>query len=123
MQKISVEGIATITERGFHFDSGVPSDEPLLDAPLKLRGVMNVSTNGCADLTNRGRVILPPVVDKVAEGDGYRIKRTSRNYIIQLKVPIVEPRTTTENTLKNLVPVIMGDITLDRREVLGEAIR
>lgn len=122
MQKVLIEGIASITERGFHFDSGMPSDEPVLNAPINLHGTMRVSRNGCADLTDDGRVFLPPEIHKVAHGDGYHIKRTSRNYIIQLKVPVVEKRTVTEENLKNLVPLIMGDLTLDRREILGEAI-
>lgn len=123
MQKIIIEGIATFTDKSFHFDSGIPSSEPLLPEAINLNGAMKISKNGCAHFQGSRRVILPPQVDIVAKGEGYHIKRTSRNYIVQVKVPIVESRAITEDTIKNLVPVIMGDITLDRREVLGEAVR
>ena len=48
------------------------------------------------------------------------MKRTTRHYIIQLKVPVVEHRTTTEQRLVELLPVVLGEITLDRRELFDE---
>lgn len=118
MQQIKIEGIATITEKGFHFDSGMPSSEPVLDGALKLHGTLRVAENACADFVESGRIYLPPEVHRVCQGEGYHVKRTSRHYIIQLKVPVVESRRASEERILQMVPRVMNGITLDRKEVL-----
>ena len=119
MEQIKIEGIATISEKGFHFDSGMPSNEPVLDEAMKLHGTLKVAENACVDFVDNGRVYLPPEIHRVCEGEGYKVKRTSRHYIIQMKVPVVESRKDSEERINNVVPVIMGDITLDRKELLN----
>ena len=118
MKTVKLEGIATIGKRGFSFDSGMPSDEPVLEYAQKLHGTMNISQNGCAEFVDNGRVYLPPEWHNISQGENYTVKRTTRHYIIQVKVPIVEKRAVTEKKLNTIVPVVMGDITLDRKEVL-----
>ena len=115
---IQIEGIATISKGMFRFDSGLPSDEPAVD-PQMLLGHLRVAPNACVDFRMDGRTTnLPPDIQSVADGDGYKIKRTTQNYIIQLKVPIAESRAEMEQHIKRLLPIILGDITMDRREIL-----
>lgn len=115
---MKIEGIATFSEKGFHFDSGIPSNEPVLEMARKMRGTMVIGINGCADFTSSPRVILPPEVSPVAKSANYNIKRTTRHYIVQIKVPVVETRKTTQDTLNSILPAILGDITLDRKELI-----
>lgn len=122
MKKIRIEGIATFEKKGFHFDSGMPSNEPVLDEAMRLHGTLEVSQNACVDFVDNERIYLPPEIHRVSEGLGYNVKRTSRHYLIQMKVPVVENRRTTEERLTQALPVIMGDITLDRSEMLGDAV-
>jgi len=119
MEQIKIEGIATITEKGFHFDSGMPSNEPVLDEAIKLHGTLKVAENACVDFVDNGRIYLPPEIHSVCEGENYKVKRTSRHYIVQMKVPVVESRMVSEEKINNMLPAIMGDITLDRKELLN----
>ena len=123
MKTVKIEGIATFEEKGFHFDSGMPSNEPVLEEAMRLHGTLEVSANGCADFTDNGRIYLPPEIHRVSEGMGYKVKRTSRHYLIQLSLPVVESRMASEERITQALPVILGDITLDRRETLGDALQ
>ena len=116
---MTIEGIATITEKGFHFDSGMPSNEPVLDKPVRMHGTLSINNNASVDFTRRDRIYLPPEVHRIAQGEDYNVRRTSRHYIIQVKVPVVENRKTSEDRLNTIVPIVMGEITLDRKEVIN----
>ncbi|MGN0309193.1 MAG: hypothetical protein ACI4C3_01165 [Bacteroides sp.] len=118
MNIVQIEGYATISEKGFRFDSGLPSNEPVLDEALKLRGTLNVSENACVEFSHSERIYLPPEVHPVCQGEGYRVKRTSRHYILQVKLPIVEKRAESQERLDMIIPHVMNAITLDRKEVL-----
>ncbi len=119
MQTIQIEGLATISNHGFHFDSGLPSNEPIVDEARKMHGTMKISTNACADFEASDRVILPPQIHQVSQGEGYNIKRTSRHYLLQIKVPVLESRLDTNLRIKRIIPCALGDITLDRQEVIA----
>lgn len=118
MKTIKIEGIATIGNRTFSFDSGLPGGEPVLNAEQSLHGRMILKRNGSAQFQDNGRIFLPPQWHDVCSGNNYYVKRTSRHYIIQIKVPVVQKRTETQDTLDSIIPAVMGDITLDRKEVL-----
>ena len=117
-----IEGIATISKGGFSFESGLPSNEQVFDADMKMHGTLKISKNACAEFIDNRRVYLPPEVHPVAQGFNYNVKRTTRHYIISIKVPVVENRQQSEDTVNRLLPKIMGDITLDRNEVLDSVI-
>ena len=117
-----IEGIATISKGGFSFESGLPSNEQVFDADMKMHGTLKISKNACAEFIDNRRVYLPPEVHPVAQGFNYNVKRTTRHYIISSKVPGVENRQQSEDTVNRLLPKIMGDITLDRNEVLDSVI-
>ncbi len=117
-----IEGIATISKGGFSFDSGLPSNEQVFDADMKMHGTLKISKNACAEFIDNRRVYLPPEVHPVAQGFNYNVKRTTRHYIISIKVPVVENRQQSEETVNRLLPKIMGDITIDRNEVLDSVI-
>lgn len=115
----TIEGIATISKGSFRFDSGLPSDELVVEAQ-HLLGRLHIAENACADFHQDGRTMnLPPDIASVGEGVGYKIKRTTQNYLIQLKVPVCESRAETEQRLRQMLAEVMGDITLDRRELSG----
>lgn len=118
MKKLVIEGIATICRGSFTFDSGMPSDEPVTEAQV-LRGRLRIMPNGSAEIISSKRNDnVPPEVTPIASGEGYRVKRTSRHYIIQIKVPKVESRSMTEARITEMVPSVMGEITMDRRELM-----
>lgn len=116
---IRIEGIASISTRGFSFDSGIPSNEPILDYEQKLHGQMLIHQNGCAEFIDNGRVYLPPVINEIARGENYTLRRSTRHYILQVKVPVVESREDSEQKFGELMPLIMNEITLDRKELLS----
>ena len=122
MKEVQIEGIATISKGGFSFDSGLPSNEHVFDADMKMHGTLKISKNACAEIIDNRRVYLPPEVHSVAQGFNYNVKRTTRHYIISIKVPVVENRQQSEDTVNRILPKIMGDITLDRNEVLDSVI-
>ncbi len=117
METVKIEGIATITEKGFSFDSGMPSNEPVLKKALRMHGTLKVKENASAEFLDNGRVYLPPEINYIAEGVDYKLKRTTRHYIIQMKVPVVESRSESQERIDGMVAEVMGEITLDRREL------
>lgn len=117
MKKITLPGFATISSNGqYHFDSGYPSNSRIVK-PVHVKGMLDIHPNASIDFTpDPERIILPPVNTPVTYGDNYNVKRTSRNYIIQVKVPICETRRDTEKRLRTILTEAMRDITLDRME-------
>ena len=109
MNPLKIEGIATFTGKSFRFDSGLP---------MKLHGTMKVSQNANVEFADDGRVFLPPHLMNVCSGVNYKVKRSTRHYIIQVKVPVVEERAVSEQKIRDIIPVVMGEITLDRKEIL-----
>lgn len=118
-ETIRIEGIASISKRGFSFDSGIPSNEPILDYEQKLHGQMLIRQNGSAEFVDNGRVYLPPVINEIARGENYTLRRTTRHYILQVKVPVVESHRETEEKFSSIQSEVMGEITLDRKELLN----
>lgn len=117
-----IEGIATISKGRFSFDSGLPGNEPAVEAQSML-GRLHIAENACAEFSQDGRTTnLPPNVVSVCETDGYRLKRTSRNYILQVKIPLTESRAETEKRLGELLAAVLGEITLDRSELYGRIV-
>ena len=119
---MQIKGIATITEKGFHFDSGMPSGEPVLDEARRFHGTLRISENACVEFVDNGRVYLPPEVHRVASGDCFKVRRTTRHYIIQLKLPLAENRRVSEERIIGVLPIVLGEITLDRRELFEDVI-
>lgn len=116
---VKIEGIATFTKGGFKFDSGLPADEPLLKKQAKLHGTLIIEQNGSTAFRDNGRVYLPPRVNKIGEGDGYKVRRTSQNYIVSIKIPIVEKQIATEQKITEMIPLIIEKINNDRKELIN----
>ena len=117
-----IEGIATFSEGGFSFESGLPSDEQVVEAQ-SLMGRLGIKANGCVDFRRDARCTnLPPDINTVTDNEKYKLKRTTRHYIVQIKVPIIESRVETQDCFDNVVPKVIGDITLDRREMFGKVV-
>lgn len=117
MKELKLEGMATFTKNGFHFDSGIPAGEVLIENPRLLPGKLKISGNACVDFVHTERVYMPPQVHQVADGEGYHVKRTSRNYLIQIKLPLAGKRLETQEFLQSLLQSALGEITLDREEL------
>lgn len=122
MKEVQIEGIATISKGGFSFDSGLPSNEQLCEAQT-LKGRLGIKANGCIDFRRDRRYAnLPPDINSVTDNEDYKLKRTSRHYIVQIKVPIMESRSETQERFDNIVPVVIGDITIDRKDLFGKMV-
>lgn len=117
-ETIRIEGIATIGKRSFRFDSGLPSNEPILEHDQKLHGQMHIHQNGDAEFVDNGRVYLPPIINEIARGENFKLRRTTRHYILQVKVPVVESRKETETKISAISAEVLGEITMDRKELL-----
>ena len=92
MQQKKLEGIATICEDGgFSFDSGLPASEPVLEFEVKPHhGLMMVAKNGSATFDPENKVCTPPVMDEVLRDKNLIVRRTTRNFVVQMKFPIIE---------------------------------
>ena len=93
MKSKQIEGIAVFSENGeFFFDSGLPAKEPVLEFETKpRRGMMNIEKNACATFVpEKERQTIPPQFDQVLKDGNLLVRRTSRNFIVSMKFPIVE---------------------------------
>jgi len=56
----------------------------------------------------------PPLILPVSEGEDYWIKRSTQNYLVMLRLPVGETRAQTAQRIFDMLPHILGDITIDR---------
>jgi len=93
MQTKRIEGFATFSENGnFSFESGLPEAEPVLETGVGAhQGTFKVTMNASASFTpNPVRNIIPPSLEDVLKEGNLSVKRTSRNFIVKMKFPIIE---------------------------------
>lgn len=114
---LSIKGNALIAENKFKF---IPTEEVFYTEPQNLRGNLIINEDASAEFKMDGRcAAVPPTMVPITAGNGCKVKRSSRNYIIQIKVPIFESRAETQERLEEMIPRIVGDITVDRKELFG----
>ena len=119
MKTISIEGIATFSKNGFSFNSGLPCEETLVKEQ-KMHGTMKVSPNGCAEFKNRNCVYMPPLRTRILTEELLKVNRTTRHYIIQMKVPVIESHDESKRKLMEMLPNVISSITKDRKGLIGE---
>ena len=97
MKKQDLDCRVSFTEKGIVINSGLPEAEPVLDFGVgKHHGTIEVHQNGCADVTyGPSPVVVPPRIDEVLRDNNLTVKRTSRNFIVTMKFPIIENATET----------------------------
>ena len=97
MKKQELDCRVSFTENGIVINSGLPEAEPVLDFGVgKHHGTIDVRKNGCADVTYApSPVVVPPRIDEVLRENNLTVKRTSRNFIVTMKFPIIENPTET----------------------------
>lgn len=122
MKQYSIEGIATIQMNRFHFESGLPAEESVVE-PRDLRGRLLVHENADVEFRENPKgIVLPPCLLPIGEGEGWKLKRSTQNYIIQLKVPIGESRSDSQRRIDRMLPEALGEMTLDREELYEEMV-
>lgn len=104
MKKQELDCRVSFTENGIVINSGLPEAEPVLDFGVgKHHGTINVQQNGCADVTyGPSPVVVPPRMDEVLRDNNLIVKRTSRNFIVTMKFPIIENPTETTASHKDM---------------------
>jgi len=104
MKEKKIEGIGIFSENGFTFDSGMPTDEPVIDFGVgRHHGTLKVEQNACATFAEDPlRVIMPPTIDEVLRDHNLTVKRTTRNFIVTMKFPIIEATDTTAQTHREM---------------------
>lgn len=115
-----MHGKATISKNAFTFDSCQSADAEILENSFQLNGSLFVSRNGCAEFHRRCPMRVAPSIVPIAAGLNYFVKRTSVNYLVMLKVPVQGGRDDTQHLLEGMLPQVMTDITLDRKELKDE---
>ncbi|MBR6898989.1 MAG: hypothetical protein IKN29_01695, partial [Bacteroidales bacterium] len=90
----------------------------LLEQEQSVRGVSHVDKMGNMTFEpDNPRVPTPPMMLLVASGKNYRVRRSSQNYIVSLKLPIVQSRAESEELHQAAWAEAMGEITLDRKVI------
>lgn len=116
MSKIVVEGKMTYEGMSHSFESN--GNVELLEQEHSVRGVSHVDKMGNMTFEpDNPRVPTPPLMLLVASGKNYRVRRSSQNYIVSLKLPIVQSRTESEKMHREAWAEAMGEITLDRKAI------
>jgi len=100
-----VESLVTFEECGkVKICSGMPQIENVLGfEPGSFRGTMYVEQNADATFVpDAPRAITPPSMDDVLKDQNLIVKRTSRNFIVTMKFPIIESAETTTQSQKEM---------------------
>ena len=97
MKKTELDCRVSFTENGIVINSGLPEAEPVLDFGLgKHRSTVDVRQNGSAEVVyDDTPTAVPPRIDEVLRDNNLTVKRTSRNFIVTMKFPIIENATET----------------------------
>jgi len=120
MQTTKIEGVATFMEGGhFNFDSGLPLIEPVLESGIgSRRGTLTVNQNAVVNfIADIPLPITPPSVDEVLRDKNLTVKRTSRNFIVTMKFPIIEDSDTTVEAHKAMWNKTRKAINASREEI------
>ncbi len=93
MKKQDLDCRVSFTEKGIVINSGLPEAEPVLDFGLgKHRSTVDVRKNGSAEVVyDDTPTAVPPRIDEILRNNNLTVKRTSRNFIVTMKFPIIEP--------------------------------
>jgi len=119
MQK-RIEGVAVFGKDGFEFfDSGLPEVEPVLEEGVgHRRGTITVEQNASVVFVpDPARTIIPPSFDDVLRDNNLIVKRTSRNFIVTMKFPIIEEASVTTDAHKEMWNKTRKAITAAREEI------
>ena len=106
MSEKRIEGIGIFSEDGrFSFSAGLSAVENVLGTilPSAHKGVMTTKKHGEAMfMPEPPRAIMAPQVDEVLRDNNLVVKRTSRNFIVTMKFPIIEGEKTTISCHKEM---------------------
>ena len=106
MSEKRIEGIGIFSEDGrFAFSAGLAAVENALGniLPSVCKGVMTTKKHGEASFVPEPpRAIMAPQVDEVLRDNNLVVKRTSRNFIVTMKFPIIEGEKTTISCHKEM---------------------
>jgi len=117
-----INGQLTIVESGFMFDSGKPENESVIDFAVGChKSKVEIEKNGCivVEFYPRG-VVVPPVMDNVLKENNLCVKRTSRNFIVTMKFPIIESKETTVESHKEMWKKATKAIVETREQIKNE---
>lgn len=118
MSKIVVEGKMTYEGMSHSFEAKENGNVELLEQEHNVRGVSRVDRMGNMVFEpDNPRVPTPPLMLLVAAGKNFRVRRSSQNYIVSLKLPIVQSRAESERLHHEVWAEALGEITLDRKAI------
>lgn len=118
MEKIVINGKMTYEGMSHSFEAEGNGNKELLEQELSVRGVSQVDKMGNMVFEpDNPRVATPPTMPLVAVGKNFRVRRSSQNYIVSLKLPIVQSREESERLHREVWADALGEITLDRKQI------
>lgn len=104
MKTTQLDGIATIVENGvFNFDPAKTATEQIFDKTKKLRGTIIINDDGSVSFKpDRTAVNVAPQMDFILREGMLRVQRTTQNYIVTMKFPIVETQKETASEHRDM---------------------
>ena len=100
------------------FEAKENGNVELLEQEHSVRGVSHVDKMGNLVFEpDNTRMPTPPLMLLVATGKNYRVRRSSQNYIVSLKLPIMQSRAESEELHRAVWAEALGEITLDRKVI------
>lgn len=120
MKTKKFEAIVEINETGnVNVFSGLPQNEPFVTWPLsKHRGTLTPFINGDMSFSADAPCgIIPPAVDLVFRQGDVTVKRSSRNYIVTMKVPVIESADDTKRKFSSMLKGASAAISDNRATI------
>lgn len=120
---IAVPGAALVGPHHFAFRPIDDTHDELI-TPRIMKGKMTVHGNGNVEFVENSRLAdaKNPLMLPISEDnlEGWKLKRSTQNYIMQIKLPIGLTRQEMQRRIQRMMPQILGEITVDQQELLGE---
>jgi len=121
MVEKKIEGIGIFTEDGhFIFDSGLSAIENVLGKikPAAHKGTMTTEQNGMATFVPEApKAMAAPSIEDVLKDNNLTVKRTTRNFIVTMKFPIIESEAATTKSHKEMWRKATKAINATRGEI------
>jgi len=109
----------TFTDDTIIINSGLPESEPVIEQNVGCHSAkIDLRQNASATIVlNPQRNIVPPFQEDVLRDYNLTVKRTTRNFIVTMKFPIIEDSDATAQAHKDMWKKSQKAITSAREEI------
>ena len=111
-EHVYVLGTAEIAPEKFQFESVTPS---VAKTPAQtMKGKLEIHENGNVDFTPKGELPVQLETTPVAHGEDWKLRKNGKNYLLQVKIPLMEPDAWTLARLREMTKDVMWMISEHR---------